>query len=490
MQPSPLPPVPEETATVAQAAFRRPPACVRLRDELGVLYEDADFAALFPVRGRRALPPWRLALVTVLQFLEGLSDRQAADAVRARIDWKYALSLELGDPGFDYSVLSEFRGRLAAGGHELLLLDRMLECFAARGLLKARGRQRTDSTHVLSAVRAMNRLSSVDIIVRSSCRLMRERCRREGVMAHVGLVRFAQVAHAVAHAVLPNYRTPKSKHTFTQPPLLAVLCLMRFDDWGWRDAEVRLAEHRELRRVLGFRHRVPDYSTLCKFAHRLEPVVLEAALAETVRRFGPPTGPHGRGTRALTLVADATGLATSSVSTYFVRREYEIKGQVRERAAWLKWLVLVDVTRQLILAQRAHRGPVSDSRLLPQLLAAAPLRDAAFGPAGLPVSWGLADAEFDAERNPEFIHTILGARSAIPATTTRRGALPRTPHRRRMAQAFPERAYHRRVLGETTFSTAKRVMGGVAPGRREDTQILQALLVGLAFNIRRLHHAA
>jgi transposase len=158
MQPSSLPPVPEETATVARAAFRRPPACMRLRDELGALYEDADFATLFPARGRRALPPWRLALVTVLQFLEGLSDRQAADAVRARIDWKYALSLALGDPGFDHSVLSEFRGRLVAGGHELLLLDRMLERFAARGLLKTRGRQRTDSTHVLAAVRAMNRL--------------------------------------------------------------------------------------------------------------------------------------------------------------------------------------------------------------------------------------------------------------------------------------------------------------------------------------------
>jgi transposase len=111
MQPRPLPPVPEETATVARTAFRHGNACLRLRDELGALYEDTDFAALFPARGRRALPPWRLALVTVLQFLEGLSDRQAAEAVRARIDWKYALSLELGDPGFDYSVLSEFRGR-------------------------------------------------------------------------------------------------------------------------------------------------------------------------------------------------------------------------------------------------------------------------------------------------------------------------------------------------------------------------------------------
>jgi transposase len=116
LQPSPIPPVPARTAAVARAAFRRPPLPVRLRDELGTLYEDADFAALFPARGQPALPPWRLAVVTVLQFLEGLSDRQAADAVRARIDWKYALSLELSDPGFDYSALSEFRARLVAGG--------------------------------------------------------------------------------------------------------------------------------------------------------------------------------------------------------------------------------------------------------------------------------------------------------------------------------------------------------------------------------------
>jgi len=168
LQPSALPPIPDETTRVAHAAFRRPPLCVRLRDELGALYEDADFATLFPTRGRHALPPWRLALITVLQFLEGLSDRQAAEAVRARIDWKYALSLELGDAGFDFSVLSEFRARLAVGGHELLLLDRMLERFAACGLLKARGRQRTDSTHVLAAVRSLHRVELLGETLRAA----------------------------------------------------------------------------------------------------------------------------------------------------------------------------------------------------------------------------------------------------------------------------------------------------------------------------------
>src|SRR3954470_2706675 len=124
-------------------------------------YEDRDFAGLFPDRGQPALAPWRLAMVTLMQFLEDLSDRQAAEAVRARIDWKYALGLELTDPGFDFSALSEFRARLIAGASEKLLLDKMLQRLRARGLVKARGRQRTDSTHVLAAIRVLNRLELV-----------------------------------------------------------------------------------------------------------------------------------------------------------------------------------------------------------------------------------------------------------------------------------------------------------------------------------------
>lgn len=114
-----------------------------MRDELGVLYEDADFVALFPPLGRPALPPWRLALITIFQFLESLPDRQAAEAVRARLDWKYALGLELTDPGFDFSMLTEFRSRLVEGHQEQLLLDKMLTHFKARDLLKLRGKQRT-----------------------------------------------------------------------------------------------------------------------------------------------------------------------------------------------------------------------------------------------------------------------------------------------------------------------------------------------------------
>jgi transposase len=134
---------------------------MRMRDELGTLYEDHVFAHLFPALGQPAASPWRLALTTVMQFAEGLSDRQAADAVRSRIDWKYALSLELTDSGFDHTVLSEFRTRLVAGQAEQLLLETLLSQLQARGLLKARGCQRTDSTHVLAAIRVLNRLEHV-----------------------------------------------------------------------------------------------------------------------------------------------------------------------------------------------------------------------------------------------------------------------------------------------------------------------------------------
>ena len=125
--------IPEETARVARAACPKGTLAMRLRDELGELYQDEHFASLYPVEGQPAYEPWRLAIITVLQYGEGLTDRQAADAVRERIDWKYALGLELTDPGFDFSVLSEFRTRLIDNQQETLLLDRLLEVCKQRG---------------------------------------------------------------------------------------------------------------------------------------------------------------------------------------------------------------------------------------------------------------------------------------------------------------------------------------------------------------------
>jgi transposase len=106
---------------------------------------------LYPSTGQPGESPARLALITVMQFMENLTDRQAADAVRDRVSWKYVLGLELTNPGFHYSVLSEFRQRLIASSAERMLLDKLLERCAARGLLKGKENQRTDSTHVLAA---------------------------------------------------------------------------------------------------------------------------------------------------------------------------------------------------------------------------------------------------------------------------------------------------------------------------------------------------
>src|SRR6187200_1703996 len=124
LKPMAIPPVPAETARVARAAFPKGNLYMKLRERIGTIIHDEDFAPLFAKDGAPGLPPWRLALVTILQFHENLSDRQAAEAVRARIDWKYVLSLELTDEGCDFSVLSEFRDRLLAGSAAELLLDK------------------------------------------------------------------------------------------------------------------------------------------------------------------------------------------------------------------------------------------------------------------------------------------------------------------------------------------------------------------------------
>ncbi|MBZ0282426.1 MAG: transposase [Anaerolineae bacterium] len=137
-----------------------------MRDELGSIYHDDVFAGLYARDGQPAFSPWRLALVTVMQFAESLSDRQAAEAVRARLDWKYALSLELTGVGFHYSILSEFRSRLVNSDSGALLLDRLLERLVEKKLLKARGQQRTDATAIVGAVCELDQLELVDETLR------------------------------------------------------------------------------------------------------------------------------------------------------------------------------------------------------------------------------------------------------------------------------------------------------------------------------------
>ncbi|MFJ1559804.1 IS1182 family transposase [Streptomyces mirabilis] len=161
--------IPVRTVQTARAACPKSTPAMLIRDRLDVLFEDEEFAGLYPDDGRPGLSPGQLALVSVLQFAENLSDRAAADAVRTRIDWKYALGLELEDPGFDHSVLCEFRSRLAEqDGAADQLLELMLDRLVAAGLLKAGGRQRTDATHVLAAVRTLGRLELVGETLRAA----------------------------------------------------------------------------------------------------------------------------------------------------------------------------------------------------------------------------------------------------------------------------------------------------------------------------------
>src|SRR5215211_5735094 len=128
LRPETIPPVPDVTAAAVRAAFPKGTLYVDLRTEFGTLYTDQLFADLYPLQGRPVIvAPWRLALVVVMQYIEGLTDRQAADAVRRCMDWKYALSLDLTDPGFDFTLLHDFRERLLTNAAAQRLLDTLLD---------------------------------------------------------------------------------------------------------------------------------------------------------------------------------------------------------------------------------------------------------------------------------------------------------------------------------------------------------------------------
>jgi IS5 family transposase len=295
-------------------------------------------------------------------------------------------------------------------------------------------------------------------------------------MAEVGLVRFARIALEIAEAVLPDYRSKFSKHTFTQPQLLAILCLMRYEDWTLRKAEVRLAEHSELRDALGL-HKAPDHTTLYRFLRRLDERTLVTALNESVRRLLPKPGYHEQKEPAATVAVDATGLAPGAISTFYVRRTRNRGGEPMLWRRWLKWLVVVDTDHQVVLAQEACSGPYNGSAML------RPLVDAAHEVT--PLGLVLADAEFDSEQNHRHVRERLAAASVIPAN--RGKATWRVQgHRAKMRAAFPRQLYRRRALVESVFSAVKRKLSARAPGRSLETQRRQALLLGLAYNLYRL----
>ena len=165
-------PIPADTMRVAKDAIPEGNTCMALRDRLGAIFDDALFAPLFPARGQPAAAPWRLAVVTILQFAERLSDRDASEAVRTRIDWKYLLGLELSDSGFDHSILSRFRDRLIEGHAEMSLLDQLLDKCKSLGMLRDRSDMRTDSTHVLASIRNMNRSELVGETLRATLNVL------------------------------------------------------------------------------------------------------------------------------------------------------------------------------------------------------------------------------------------------------------------------------------------------------------------------------
>lgn len=153
---------------MVRAAFPKGSLAIRLRDSLGQVFDDALFAEAFSSDGRPAASPGALALVSVMQFAEGLSDRQAAEAVRARIDWKYLLGLELEDSGFDHTLLTRFRARLIVHGLEERVLEAVLRAAVDQGLLRRGGRQRSDSTRVVADVRLLNRMEFVAETLRAA----------------------------------------------------------------------------------------------------------------------------------------------------------------------------------------------------------------------------------------------------------------------------------------------------------------------------------
>jgi hypothetical protein len=289
-------------------------------------------------------------------------------------------------------------------------------------------------------------------------------------MAEIGLVEFAKCALAISKRAMPLYRSKYSKHIFTQPQLLAILCLMRYEDWTFREAEVRLQEHTELRNALDLKH-APDYTTFYRFMRRLNPELIQTALQESVLQTMKDVS-----IKQTVFAVDATGLAPGTISTFFINRKRD-RGEGLPWRYWLKWVVVVETKHQLLLAQIAKRGPYNDCALL------RPLVDIAHKV--MPASLVLADAEFDSERNHKHIREVHHMKSIIPAKRGKK-TWRLKGIRAQMKSGFPARKYGQRNLIETVFSVVKRKLSTRAPGRSLATQAMQALILGLAYNIYKI----
>lgn len=283
-------------------------------------------------------------------------------------------------------------------------------------------------------------------------------------MTPVSYIRFAQVALQISQEALPAYRTRFSKHTFSQPQLLALLCLMHYAHWSLREAEVQLAASTELRQALTLSH-PPDHATVGKFLHRLSPELLDQVLQNLLESLPAPQ-------EARTIAIDDTGLAPDDPSSYFLHRTSPT-GQPLSWLRYLHWVIAVDCQSHLLLAQWVAPGPLNPTALLAPLATQAVHR--------WPTDRILADAAFDSEVNHQYLRQTLGVESIIPA----KRPLAPSSHgfRQLMRTSFPTQLYRQRAQVESVFSCIKRVFSRKIPGRSWPIRLLQTLLLGLAYDI-------
>jgi hypothetical protein len=279
----------------------------------------------------------------------------------------------------------------------------------------------------------------------------------------------ARVAVQIARTQVPDYASKFAPTRYTQPALLACLCLKEFLHLDDRRCEALLASAQELRTALGL-HAVPDHSTRWWFSrHKVKPRLLARALSETVRLFQRAAAQRSR-----TVAVDSTGFARAPASPYYQQRA----GKRHRARTWLKWSVAVWTDPLVLCGQVADRGPRGDHvefcPLVTQTLARVRFTRL------------LADGGDDSEANQRWLREDLGIERIIPPVAGRpaRG-LTRRPYRRQRQLSFPRKVYGQRWRVETFISVVKRRFGGAVTARRYWQQVKQTLLRGMIYNLYR-----
>ncbi|GAA1708344.1 IS1182 family transposase [Streptomyces yatensis] len=322
--------IPELTVRVARASNPRGTTAMAIRDHLNGLWSDEDFEEWYPRDGKPGLSPAQLATVSVLQFLLELSDRQAAESVRNRIDFKYAMGMELEDPGFHHSVLADFRERLAEEGRADKLLDLALEKIRAVGLVRERGLQRTDSTHVLAAVRDLTRLELVTEAMRATLEELARRAPHE----LVGLVT---------------------------------------EDWGKRYGRAARLGKNPSKPKTRIKDTGEDVRLLLRYVHRYLPALRDGEQVQALRQIFVQNYFIDAQDRPKWREAEGAGLPPSAVaivSPYDVSARYARRGETR----WKGFLAHVTETcdpdaPSVITDVTTTKAAVHDTKALPGIMA-------------------------------------------------------------------------------------------------------------------------